>query len=127
MLTAAQESNLTSAGDCFEHWHSQDRAVVHSDIGQLQRLGIITEVTSSGDIKLPQDVLLCDTTASSLTISLPVAPKGTEIEIVKTASPNVLTIQPTSPDLIYGQSSVLVYNIGTALRFKSIQGGWILV
>lgn len=126
-LTGYQESTLTSGGDCFDHWHSSDRILTHDDIGQLQRLSAIINVTGNITASFTQDVLLCDTTSTSFTVSLPVAAQGVEIEIVKIVQANTLTIQLSGTDLIYGQSSVLVYNIGTALRFKSITGGWILI
>lgn len=127
MLTAQQESSLVSGGDCFEHWHSSDRARTHSDLEQLQQLASVVTVTSDFTVRTGTDFVLADTSLSDLTVTLPRSADGVEMEVVKVATPNILTIALTGADLIYGQSSVLVYNIATALRFKSITGGWILI
>lgn len=126
-LSDQQESALTSGGDCFEHYHTVDRVLDHNSLSQLQQLATTVNVTTNVTAKNGQDILLVDTTAASIDVTLPLAMRGMEFIIVKTAAANVLTIILSGTDLIYGASSVTAFVLGTSLHFKAITGGWILI
>lgn len=127
MLTPVQESELVSGGDCFGHWHSSDRVVSHGDLRELQNLAVVYD--SSGDVVVStrEDFILADTSSSNLTVSLPEARGGREIEVVKYSPANKLTVAAWGDNKILGADQVIVYNYGTSLRFKAIQGGWIII
>ena len=74
-------------------------------------------------------ILLCDTSSTSFTITLPDATSnfGKEIEVVKTSSANRLTVIPTGADTIVGDTSVIIFRQWTALRFKAVTGNWIII
>jgi len=127
MITPFQESSLVSAGDCFEHWHSADRVLDHVSVLSLQGASPAFSVSENFTVTLQQDFILVDTTLKSITISLPLASNGREIEIMKNARPNTLIIQSSGLDLILDSSEVRVYNYGTSLRFKATSFGWIMI
>jgi hypothetical protein len=73
-------------------------------------------------------VLLVDTTAVSMTLTLPLSKAdGWECEIVKTTSPNRVIILPTGTDLIVGENRVEVYDQWTALHFRAVSGGYVII
>ena len=123
MLDPVQESSLISGGDNFDHWHSSDRVPTHATLQRLQQLTRQTEVTGSYTVVDGDDLILCPTGA---TIAFPLAKNGREIEVVMTGTIQVI-ITLAGTDLIYGESSVLIEVQSTALRFKAVSGGWILL
>ena len=127
MLTIEQESRLTSGGDSPDHWHSSDRQRSHSDLETLQGLTIVKSFTATGDIPYGVDIAMVDTTSASVTMALPVARSGLEIEVVKTVASNTLQIDTSGADTVFGETSVVLFEPGSALRFKAIAGGWILL
>jgi len=127
MLTSAQESSLTSAGDCFDHWHSSDRILDHTSVLSLQGISQVFKVTDDFTVTLNQDIIAVDTTLKDITITLPLTGNGRDIEIIKVASPFKLYVQLSGTDLIYGETLVEMDVLGTSLRFKAILGGWVLI
>ena len=123
MLDPVQESSLVSGGDNFDHWHSSDRVPTHATLQRLQQLVRQTSVTGTYTVVDGDDIILC---ATGATITFPLAKNGREIEVVMTGVIQVI-INFTGTDLIYGESSVLLEVQGTALHFKAVAGGWILI
>lgn len=123
MLTPQQESTLTSGGDSFDHYHSQDRTVTQRTAHDLQSVLREREVAGIYAVTDSDDVLLCTAPA---TISLPKSKNGRELEVVAAATDSVLCLCSGS-DRVYGESSVLLTVLGMALHFKAISGGWILI
>lgn len=123
MLTPQQESTLTSGGDSFDHFHSADRVVTQRTVRDFH--SILRERNVSGSYVLTDsdDVLLCTSTA---TIQFPLAKNGREFEVVLLGAGPVTCIC-ASTDLVYGAASVVLDLPGTALHFKAISGGWILI
>ena len=123
MIDTSQESQLVSGGDCQLHWHSIDRVVRHEDVEQAQAILRQRSVSGTYTITDKDDILLC---ATGGTLTLPLARAGREFEVVMTGTTGV-TVNLTSPDEIYGETSVLLSIQGTALHFKATTGGWIIV
>lgn len=123
MLTPRQESDLTSAGDNFDHWHSSDRAPTQATLHQLSQLTSQRDVTGNYTVVESDDIILCP---SAATIAFPLANAGREIEVVMTGT-QAVTVSLAGADLIYGEGSVLIEVQGTALRFKAIAGGWVFI
>ena len=126
-LSPQQESTLVSGGDCFDHWHSSDRVRTHDDILTMQALAKATLVSSDTTITSKQDYLIVDTSSGNVTVTLPFSNNGREIEIMKNAQANYLSIVPFGDDVILKSKEVRVFNYGTSLRFKGFTGGWIIV
>lgn len=126
-LTPYQEATLTSGGDCFDHWHSTDRALSHDDVLAYQGLTLALEITGDHTVDNRGDFLLVDSSAGNVVITLPVANNGREIEVMKNASANYVSIVPAAGELILDSTEVRIFNYGTSLRFKAIPGGWFII
>ena len=84
-------------------------------------------VTDDITVSDRQDFILVDTTSKNIIVTLPVAKNGREIEVMKDAEANYVSIVPTSPETILGETEVRVYNYGTSLRFKAVNGRWVII
>ena len=127
MLDAIHESQLVGGGDCFLHWHSSDRVITHSDLRKLQQLDVFRTVTGDSSVLPNDDFILVNTTSASVTVTLPLASASREIEIMKNAAPNRISVVTSGTDTILGVTEARIYNYGTSLRFKAVTGGWIII
>lgn len=123
MIDQFQQNQLLGGGDCQLHWHSIDRVVRHETLEQTQAIMRQRSVSGTYTITDTDDILLC---ASGGTLTLPLAKAGREFEVIMTGTTDV-TVNLTSPDEIYGETSVLIEEQGTALRFKAVTGGWVFI
>lgn len=126
-LTPQQESNLTSAGDCREHWHSEDRILSQDSVIQFQNLTTLKPISDDFAVTERWNGVLVDTTLQNVVVTLPTARHGREFEVVKNAAAHYVSIIPTGVDTILGLAEARIYNYGTALRLKAITGGWVFV
>ena len=126
-LAAWQEQELTNGGDSRLHYPLADRTPTHDTILGIQSSTNVQTKTGNYTPTEQDDILLVDTTSASVTITLPTAKAGREYEIVKTVNANALTIVPTGSDTVVGTTSVIIYTQWTALRFKAVTGGWVLI
>lgn len=119
MLDPRQEQALIGGGDCFEHYHSEDRRATQQQMNQLQ--GILNQTTATANTTLldHHDHVLVDTSAGSITITLPVGKDGKEYEITKTAAANTVTIVPSGTDTILGATGVVILYQWTSVRLKA--------
>lgn len=122
-MDAQQEQKLISAGDCFLHYHSSDRQATHDTLEQLQQLEIVKTRASPYTATDKDDIILVP---GGGTIILPLAKNGGEFQVIMVGSSPV-TVELSGTDLIYGETSVILTTKGTALRFKAIIGGWIII
>jgi len=127
MIDPRQESELTSLGDCQLHWHSSDRARSHTDVLALQAATPFLTVTANYTVTDAYDYVLVDTTSGNLTVTLPPAKGAREVEIAKKVAANTLVIIPSGSDTVVGDTSVVVTERWTSLRFKAYVGGWALI
>ena len=118
-----QERALVGGGDCFLHWHSEDRRPTQDFLHGLQSVSGVSEV--SGNITLTglEDFVLVDA-ASNITVTLPRAKQGIEIEIGKRSGGGTLIIVPQGIDTILLASGVTISSIGTSIRFKAFGTDW---
>lgn len=124
MIDSRSEQELVGGGDTLLHYHLADRAT-NAGLQSDQRVISVTEAAYS--VSYTDDVLLVDTTASDVTVQLLPTRKQREIEIVKVAQANTLTILPASNELIVGESSAIVTEQWTALHFKGINQNWVVI
>lgn len=123
-MNPRDEAALTGGGDCFLHWHSEDRRPTQDFLHGLQGVGQFTTLSSSSVLKGSEDVVYVDTSLGDVTVTLPNAVGGREITVIKTSVLNTLTINTTAPDTIQGLSSVSFTTQWTARTFKEYQGNW---
>lgn len=89
---------------------------------QIERQTTVTASTYA--VTRNDDFILVGATC---TVTLPLAARGREIEVVKTFAGGYVNIVPTSTDTLVGTTLVQILVQWTALRFKAISGGWILI
>lgn len=123
MLTYEQESSLTSRGDNFDHHHSSDRVMTQDSLHQLHQIARVSSQTSPYTLSEKDDIVMLPLGGI---IILPEARNGGEFEVIMSGTA-VITIQLSGSDLIYGETSVIMNTQGTALRFKAISGGWVII
>lgn len=123
-MNPRDEAALTGGGDCFLHFHSEDRRPTQDSLHGLQSVGQFTTLSTNTTLKGSEDVVYVDTSLSDITITLPNAVGGREITVIKTSMLNTLTVNTTAPDTIQGLSSVSFTTQWTARTFKEYQGNW---
>lgn len=86
--------------------------------------------TTSITLGAQDDVVLVDTTAGNITITLPeisdtMIRDKREFEIVKAVAANTLTIDPTGTDTINGAANATTTTQWTAYRLRAATGLWV--
>jgi len=121
---SAQE--LIGGGDTRLHFHLEDRTPTHLTLEQMQSVTNVGTQTGNYTATPQDDIILVDTSAGNVTVTLPLAKGGKEFEPVKAEAANVLYVVPTAPDTILGSATgVIIRNQYDALRLKSVTGGYI--
>ena len=127
-LSDHQMAQLIGGGECFIHVHPKE-VLGFSEILELAEAW--PERTIDGDTTLTVDDyhVLVDTSAASVTITMPLASKGREFHITKLTPQNALWIIPTPPDTIIGSTvGIVLYNQFSSLHFKAISASrWICI
>jgi len=124
MLTERQESNLTSAGDCFEHWHSLDRVI--SDDAYREMIHNETSISlGAGTHSIPGDIdfVLVNTSSGNAIINIPAATSMIALTIIKTSALNTVTVQ-TSVGNINGASTYVMSAAYSSAKLKAISGNY---
>ena len=117
-------ATLVNAGDCDLHYHQSDRVPRQDTVHGLSLVTRTREVDSNQTLTTTDDIVLC---TAQCEITLPPARGGREYEVVKAFDGGIVTVIPTYPDSVLFNDAVLIYNQGTAIRFKSIDGGYIAI
>lgn len=116
---------LTGGGDCNLHSHSADRLVTSETINQYEAQKKVRFISADDDALYTDNIIVADTTAGDITISLPAAKGGKEFIFVKAAAGNDLVAECSGTDTIFGSTSTTVVTLGASIRLKAITGGWI--
>ena len=126
-MTPWQEAALTGGGDCFTHWHSEDRRPTQDFLHGLH--SVANAVVASSNITLTgdEDIVRVDTSAGDVTVTLPYAKGGTEITVIKTSALNTLTVKGTGTETINGSNTHTYTTLWSSRTFKAIDGQWSIV
>jgi hypothetical protein len=124
MLSPEQESNLVSQGDCFEHYHSQDRVPTHEFKLGLDYLETsLTVADGTTTLTGREDYVLVDTTSGAATIVLPDPVKRGSVTVVKLVAANTVTVDSPTGTINGGATYSLTSAYATA-KFKAIGGNY---
>lgn len=123
-MSPEQELALTGMGDCFSHYHSEDRKPTIDMLHGLQYLARQREVTTATYAVLPDDDFLQVSVASTLT--LPEARNGQEITITRTGVGSV-TVNRSGTDTISGATSYTLAAQWNSITIKAYSGGWLII
>lgn len=122
-----EEFGLINGGDCFSHFHSEDRRATQDFLHGLQSVSYNKSTSSSLVLTGVEDIIRADTSASDITITLPPAVHGKEVTIVKTSALHTLTVQGANGELINGDNVHVYTTIWSARTFKAVDGQWSIV
>lgn len=121
------DPTLVNGGDCFAHYHSEDRVPRHDTLKGLQSVAERRSVTGDTTLTDSNDFVLVDTSAGNVMITLPRALGGKEYEVTKTSPFNYIAVVPAAGETILGETEVRIFNQWTSIRFKAVAGGWIAI
>lgn len=122
-----EELGLINGGDCFSHFHSEDRRPTQDFLHGLQSVAYNKSASSSLVLTGVEDVIRVDTSVSDVTITLPPAVHGKEVTIIKTSALHTLTVQGAGGELINGDNVHVYTTIWSARTFKAVDGQWSIV
>lgn len=122
-LTPEQEQQLAGGGVCRIHTHEDERLLNHRDLEQLNAVKRPTSVSADYAAVYQDDIILVDTSAGAVSITLPGPRGGNEHVIIRVAGANSVTITPES-GLVDGAASASVSASYTPKRLKSIAGDY---
>lgn len=122
-MTPEHEAALTGGGDCFAHWHSEDRRPTHDFLRGLQSLAVTKSSSSSVTLTGGEDIVRVDTSAGDVTVTLPPPVNGEEVTVIKTSALNTLTIIGS----INGAVSKSYTTQWSSRTFKAIDGQWSII
>ena len=117
-------SSLQGGGDCFDHYHSSDRAPSHDTLARLQQLEKVVTVTATYAALSADDYIIGDTTAGGFTITLAAPKSGRRVIVMKSVAANTLTVASASN--INGAATAALTTRWSILSLKAIDGlGWV--
>ena len=126
-LTQEQLAQLVGGGECFIHMHPKEQ-LDFSDRLELMNAAPRNSTSSDYSLTKADELVLVDTSANDATITLPLADKGREFQVVKVSPLNTLYVAPTNPDTVLGSTTgIAITTLFTSLHFKSVSGGYILI
>lgn len=118
-----QENALTGGGDCFLHWHSEDRRPTQDFLHGLQAIARQREVTEPTTLTSTDDHVLV---SGSITVTLPRAVPGAEYTVTNIGT-GIVTVLVTGTDVVCGDTSVQLTVQWMSLTFKAVIDGWIII
>lgn len=97
----------------------------HRHLDALQALESVVTVTGNHIADYREDIIIADTTAGNLTVTLPKARGGKVFHVVKSKAANTLTIVFSGTETMLGLASITITDFGAGKRLKAVLGGYI--
>ena len=116
-MDSTQENQLTQGGECYLHYHPDDRVPTHDTLARLQAIAGVVTKSASYTATYTDDWICVSATA---TITLPKPRSGRELMIVNIGAATTVTIAVPSGYTINGASSINFNTQWTAKRIKQI-------
>ena len=127
IFTDIQVAQLVGNGECFIHKHPKE-VLGFTEILELSQAWPERTIDSDTTLTVGDYHAIVDTSAASVTITLPLASKGREFHITKLTPQNALWIIPTPPDTILGSAvGIVLYNAYSSLHMKATSYDWICI
>ena len=122
-MTPQQEAELTGGGDCFAHFHSEDRKATQELLQGLHGVAEQRTFSASTTLTGSENYVLVDA-AAPVNITMPVARNGLEVEVGKRSGVGTVTVLPQGSDTILLGPGVSFTGVGTSIRFKAFGTDW---
>lgn len=118
---------LVNGGDCFSHFHSEDRRPTHDFLHGLQTVVNTRLVSTNTTLTGSEDIVRVDTSVSDVVVTLPPIAQGREITVVKISAQNKLTVKGYGSDLINESNTHNYTTIWSSRTFKAVDGQWSII
>jgi len=122
-----EEFGLINGGDCFSHFHSEDRRPTQDFLRSLQQVAKDVSISANYSVRNDDNVVLCNTTTGNITVTLPRSRRGVEYTFIKTAASNTLTIDGSGAETINGSATLVMSSVWSSRTLKSIGNGWVVI
>lgn len=123
-LTEFEREQLVSKGPCNLHTHEVNLNE-HKHVVSLQALEVVVTVTANHVADYREDIILVDTSAGNVTITLPPSRGGKKFYILKTKAANAVTVQFTGGETLLGAASYSLSAQAEGRWFKGVYEGYI--
>lgn len=124
-LNEDQMQQLTNGGDCPLHHHRGDTVPTNDTVQRLAGVENWRTAVTTQDLLREDDYVLADSTAGTITLTLPNARNGKKITITKIVAVNTVTVAATSGYNVLGAGSVNLTAAWSVLRLKLFDNTWI--
>ncbi len=113
----------------LQRWTAPDLLSLENKLGRTPVYGAHRTVTASTTVIDSDDLVLCDTTAGSITVTLPPAAKnlGRRFTCKKLIAANTMTLDGNGSELIDGAATVAVTTRYASKTVQSDGVGWQIV
>ena len=125
MIDSYQLQQLVGQTECYIHFHPRQQLdqISHTE---LEASSPVKEVTAATYSLTSSDEQI--SVAQTCTVTLPPAVKGKEYHVTLTVAGATLTLVPTSPDTIMGDTDLVATIQWTSLHLKATESSnWILI
>ena len=126
-MTPEQKNALIGMGDCFSHYHSEDRTPTADFLHGLQGVAKVVTLSASSSVSIEQDITLVDTSSADVSAQLPKSRNGRELTFIKLSNLHTMTLTAYSGETIDGASSVSYTTKNLSRTLKAVTGGWEIV
>lgn len=129
-MNVQQEDELTGGADTNLHSHPFDRAFTHNTLDTMQGVFNSKTITAATyPATYQDDYIFADTTANPITITLPFSRGQKEMQFIRIAGGNNLTVQRAgAADSIDGAASFVIATSFAPRKIKAFKGhGWLSV
>lgn len=116
---------LTGGGKCHKHYH--ETILTHDDLEKIQTLDKIVNITANYAALYEDDIIVADSTAGSVTVTLPLAKGQRQYIVSKAVATNNVVVNFSGGQNCFGQTSITLVALGAVARFRAHNNGWILV
>lgn len=99
--------------------------VEHRHLDSLQAMEVITYVSADYTADYRNDIIVVDSTAGNVTVTLPKSRGGKVFHVIKSVAANTVTVAFSSGETMFGQTSVSLVDLGSGKRLKSVLNGFI--
>jgi len=121
-VTPEQEASLTQGGDCFSHYHSEDRIPTQDFLHGLQMAARVVQKSANFTASLRDDYTLVTTTSGIITVTLPKANSNRVLVFVRVAGANKFTLVRSGTDTINGAATLDVTTSYSPVRLLALKG-----
>lgn len=127
-LNEEEVDQLHGGAECRIHHHPKEFPDL-DDLVNMEAVNPGEPITTNETLGNSRSLVVVDTSAGNITITMPPAQNGREYQVIKGAAANVLSIVPSAGETVLGSSTGLqIFNFGTCVHLKSVTSNdWMVI